>query len=396
MTSTTRPSPDPEAGSIDLDRLRSDRRARCLHEMKVDGLDAVLLGDEANARYASGARRLWLAGTRPFVPSCVVMADTGGIHLMTTSDDGVPEDIPRPNLFGAPWNPAGFTTALRAIPGLGRAGRIGIDGMTPTMATLLARALPSAEVVDAGPALARARRIKTPDELVCLGVALAAAEGALAHALAHLRPGVTEQALYGHFAQGLGDYGLTIPSVQAGFCVTPRHGADPAPGPRRMSANRVVNATDLVSCDVGVYYQGYEGTLARTWPCEGADGGELSDPQRSLHHRWTEAFNAALSACQPGRAAGDVLDAYRQSGEPLPAMPVLTGLGLGVETPVVGQGIPPDAGASSILEAGMVITLGAYVHEEGVGGYLGREAVVIRDDGPHLLTRHSYGPLARP
>ena len=43
--------------------MNGARRARALAAMADAGVDALILGREANARYVSGARRLWLAGT---------------------------------------------------------------------------------------------------------------------------------------------------------------------------------------------------------------------------------------------------------------------------------------------------------------------------------------------
>jgi hypothetical protein len=49
---------------------------RTLGEMGRRHVDVLVLGREANARFVSGATRLWLAGTRPFAPGCVVVRET--------------------------------------------------------------------------------------------------------------------------------------------------------------------------------------------------------------------------------------------------------------------------------------------------------------------------------
>src|SRR5438445_4258317 len=101
---------------VDAERLRHERRARVLDAMEHDGVDVLLIGREANARYVSGARRLWTAGTRPFAPGCVLVRETGAVHLVSTWDDGVPDDIPRDNLFGVTWNPMNLLAAIARIP----------------------------------------------------------------------------------------------------------------------------------------------------------------------------------------------------------------------------------------------------------------------------------------
>ena len=66
---------------------------RALDEMARQDVDVLVLGREGNARFVSGATRLWLAGTRPFAPGCVVVRETGAVHLMSTTDFGVPDEI---------------------------------------------------------------------------------------------------------------------------------------------------------------------------------------------------------------------------------------------------------------------------------------------------------------
>ena len=56
---------------------------------------------------------------------------------------------------------------------------VGTDGLTPMFAGLLPQLVTTAELVDAAPVMAAARRIKTPDEITCLDVASAIAEAAL-------------------------------------------------------------------------------------------------------------------------------------------------------------------------------------------------------------------------
>ena len=54
--------------------LRQARRARVLAEMEAADIDVLIVGREGNARYVSGAPRLWTAGSRAFGPGCVLGA----------------------------------------------------------------------------------------------------------------------------------------------------------------------------------------------------------------------------------------------------------------------------------------------------------------------------------
>ena len=142
--------------------LRTGRRERALAQMEKHDLDVLVLGRQANVRYVSGAPQLWVAGTRPFGPTCVVIRETGAIHLLSTWDEGVPDDIPHENLYGIAWNPMNTISVLKGIDGAADAKRVGTDALSPGFAQLLPVAFPNAELVDGELAMRAARRIKTP------------------------------------------------------------------------------------------------------------------------------------------------------------------------------------------------------------------------------------------
>src|SRR5439155_22686907 len=155
--------------------------------MAADGVDVLLLGREANARYAGGVPRLWTSGTRPFAPGCVVVRATEAVHLLSTWDDGVPDDIPHDHLFAFTWNPMNLVGSVARIPGVGEARRVGVDGMSPLFAQLLPNAAPHAELVDGQRIMRRVRRVKSDAEVACINDALAVAGEALAAAAARVR-----------------------------------------------------------------------------------------------------------------------------------------------------------------------------------------------------------------
>ena len=78
----------------------------------------------------------------------MLVRSTGSIHLLSTWDEGIPEDIPRENLFGITWNPMNTIEVLRRVEGAAGARRVGTDAMSPTFAQLLPVAFPAAELVD--------------------------------------------------------------------------------------------------------------------------------------------------------------------------------------------------------------------------------------------------------
>jgi len=129
----------------------------------------------------------------------------------------------------------------------------------------------------------------------------------------------------------------------------------------------------------GVLADGYLGEVGRTWPV--GDGA----PVRELYQRADELWDRLLSACRPGAPASDLLAAYEAAGEPLPAMPVAHGLGLGFDPPVVTPQLRATA-AKEILEPGMVLAVTGYAWQEGLGAVFSRDAVLITTDGAEVLT----------
>jgi Xaa-Pro aminopeptidase len=377
-----------DGAGIDFRALRRQRRSRVLSEMEREGVDVLVLGRRGNGKYAAGHRSLWRAVLTPFAPMCIVVRATEQVHLMgTTWDDGIPPEIPTENLSGLMWNPRLTVDALARIDGLRNAACIGVDGMGAGMIQLFDALAPGAEVVDGERLMRSVRAEKLPEELDCIRVALAIAEGAMDEATRALVPGVTEIELKARFADAMARYGTTLPAFEAIFCATPRHesGSGPTPPLRRAVDARTVAAGELVACSGGVLYAGYEGSACRTWPCGGAAGTPAA--VRSLHDRWRAAVDAMIGVCRPGTAPQRLRDAWIATGEPLPPVLLAHGVGLGVEPPIVGGAFGPPTTDDVVLHAGMVLVLQGYVWDRGVGGCLGSETVHITADGPVTLSR---------
>jgi Xaa-Pro aminopeptidase len=175
----------------DEEALRAERRQRALQEMEAADVDVLVLGREANARYVSGAPRLWTAGSRAFGPGCVVVRSTGAVHLLSTWDQGVPDEIPHEHLYGISFNAMTFLEVLKAIDPSRTARTVATDGWAPSSQWLLSTAFPNASIVDGEQLLARARRTKTALELDAIRHSVRVAEQALGSAEAAVAPGVT-------------------------------------------------------------------------------------------------------------------------------------------------------------------------------------------------------------
>jgi Xaa-Pro aminopeptidase len=359
----------------DDEALRVARRARLLAEMETNGIDVLVVGREGNARYVSGAPRLWMAGSRAFGPGCVLVRATGAVHLLSTWDEGIPEEIPHENLYGISFNAANFVTALKKIEGAATARTVATDSMSGSSAHLLPKAFPSAELVDGEPLLRRVRRVKTPEEVDAIRASVRIAERSLLDAEAALVPGITERQLTAVFMEAMALAGVTTPATQDVAWVTSRE--DPW---RRANRDTPVERGDLVAFDAGVILGGYVGELGRTRPVGGDAGID-----RGLFGRWAELWDRLLGACRVGSPLSGLLDAYDAAGLPPPPMPIARGLGLGFDLPLVTHDLPGEA-ANQHAEAGMVLALSAYVWKEGAGAVYGQEPVVLTETGPELLS----------
>ena len=359
----------------DARALRLSRRARALAQMEVHDLDVLVLGRQANVRYISGAPQLWVVGTRPFGPICEFVRATGEIHLNSTWDEGIPEEIPHENLYGFAWNPMTLVEILKNIKGADTARRVGTDALTPTFAKLLPMAFPNAELVDAEQAMAAARRVKTPEEVQALRHAVAIAEEGLSTGVAALGPGATTKDITAVVLEAEAAGGVSTPATQEAAWVTSKEHPW-----RRAEGGDVVREGDLVVLSAGVLADGYVAEVARTLYV-----GDPTDGVRELYRRRDTLWDSLIEVCRPGMAASALLDAYARSGEQLPVMPVAHGLGLGFDPPVVSPQLRATAEAE-LLEEGMVLAVTAQVWEESVGSVITRDAVVITADGCEVLT----------
>lgn len=324
---------------IDHARLRADRRARTLAAMDENHLDVLVLGREANARFASGARRLWTAGTRPFAPGCVVVRETRDVHVLSTWDDGMPPELEHERLYGTTWNPAILTDEVGAIPGIGDARRIGVDGMTARAHALLTTVAPRAQLVDAGAAMLAARRRKSADEVACIAHAVAVAGAGVAAALDAAAPGVTERELTGRYLEAMARLGVTTPLTEGTV-----NG--------RIPTDRAIADGEAITFDGGAVYEGYAGVVGRTRSRDaGGDG------------RGSDAWAVLSSVLRPGATGADIAA----------AVPGASGRGIGL-------GLEPPIGDRDVLEAGMTLVVATPTRTETVH-------ITATGGGPELLSR---------
>jgi Xaa-Pro aminopeptidase len=191
---------------------------------------------------------------------------------------------------------------------------------------------------------------------------------------AALAAGGTEQSLTGVMMEAMAAGGVTTPATQDGAWITPKDHSW-----RRGAIDGRVKEGDLVALTAGALADGYVGEVGRTWPVGDVAGAD------ALFRRSAELCERLVAACTPGAAGSDLLAAYEAAGEALPATPVAHGLGLGFDPPVISADLPVTSGEER-LEPGMVLAVTGYVWEPGVGAVFTRDAVLVGESGPEVLT----------
>ena len=263
----------------------------CMGAMARDGVDALVLGREANARAVSDAARLWLAGTRAFAPGCVVVREPTSVHLLANSNAGF-EHFPPEQLYPITWNPERLLGALQAIPGLSAARRVGVDGMSPGLRALLAAIAPEAELIDAGTIFSQLWTIPSPERLAGVSKAAEVARAGLVAMAAGLRDGVRARTLRGLCAERFAAFGVTTPAFEA--VAAPIDGGTST----WLPPERLIGAGELVTLRAGAMHDGWEASLARTYV--------IGDP--SVEQPPPAGWSELLAACRPGTHVGDLRD----------------------------------------------------------------------------------------
>jgi Xaa-Pro dipeptidase len=388
------------AEPIDLVAVRSYRLGRVREQMAAHSLDACVLLDPVNIRYATGARNMQVFHSRNparylFVPlsgPVILHEFVGCAHLaegLETIDDIRPAITASYVASGA-----AIATVERAwakqVAALvrehcGARTAVGIERVNAGAA--LALRDEGFHLCDAQAPLERARAVKSADELKCVRESVRATEVAVARLRAAMRPGLSENELWSVLHQGVialgGDY-IETRLLSSGSRTNPWFQET---GDRRLRENELVALdTDVVGC------HGYYCDFSRTFHTGPADP---TPHQRELYRVAHEQVHHNMQLLRAGTSFRE----YSEWAWKIPERFVANryyvsahGCGMTGEYPYLYHSMDfEQSGYDGVIEPGMTLCVESYIGEEGGSeGVKLEQQLVITEDGRELLSTFPF------
>ncbi|MGK8506461.1 M24 family metallopeptidase [Nocardia asiatica] len=390
----------------DRARMRRDTGARLRSAMADQGVDALILLNNSNVVYATGAN--WPLGDAGLAhverPVAVVVAGDPWPHLFLPFREGASaeSDLPADHLHGPVYLEfdEGVAAFARLIADLIPAGSaIAVDECTGAMLRARSALFPGGGPSDAAAVIGPAKLIKTPDEIACIRTACRITEQAMVDVQAALAPGRRQIDLSASFVRRAFELGATANMLDAIWQVMPETKADGVWTTHGdlalplLTTERELAAGDVLWTDVSITYGGYCSDFGRTWTV----GAEPDARQQKQFERWREILTAVLDVTRAGATAAELARAaIAADGGAKPWLPhFYLGHGIGVsaaEMPMIGTDLGDEFDENFVFEPNMVLVLEPVVWEDGTGGYRSEEIIVITEEGWTALTDYPYAP----
>ena len=385
-----------------LETLRLQRLARLQSAMRAHDVEACLLFNEPNVRYATGVSAMPVYAMSTFA-RCALVPQEGtpilfehpnSIHRSRTRAPDVRpmhawEFFDDPAAEAAAW--AG--TMIDALKELGvphtdthtRASTsIAVDRMgTPAYIALAQRGF---SFRDSAPITQEARRVKTPEELALFELNAPLIHEMLATVEAAIEPGISERELLAEMARSMlrggGEY-LATNTLCSG----------PNTNPWRAEAtDRRLQPGDLVFVDTDTV--GIEGCffcVSRTFAV-----GSPSPEQKATYEAARDWVEAMEELVRPGITCGELAaDAPRVPERFVEQRYecMVHGIGLEEENPSVCHPQDRQSNADSPIEPGTILVVECYMGEVGAdhGVKLG-DQVVVTAAGSRTLVPYAWSP----
>lgn len=391
----------PESEGIDLKAVRLYRQARVRSQMATHGIDAVILSDPVNIRYATGTRNMQVYCGRNSAARYVVLTATrsilfefaGCLHLgegYETVDEvreanNISFGVAGPDIAQKEKSWASDMAEL-IIELVGKKDpTVGLERLNANVGVAL-RDL-GQRIVDAQKPVEMARAIKSPEEVKCIVASLRATEVAVGKLRDAIRPGITENELWSVLHK-------SVIEQNGDYCETRLLSAGQRTNPWFQEASSyVIGENELVALDTDVVgCHGYYSDFSRTF-YSGPDA--PTDAQKELYKIACEQVNHNMGILKPGMTfreysdqAWTIPEKYYTNRYYVSAH----GCGMTGEYPALyHQGDFTDAGFDGVIEPGMVLCVESYIGEEGgVEGVKLEQQVLITETGVELLSKFPF------
>ncbi len=379
---------------IDFDKLRSYRLDRVRKELVKNNLEACILFDPVNIRYALDTVNMSVYNMHNLTRYCFVPVNGPTIlyeyfncEILSKHLNLIDEIRPaitwdyfsngdQANLQLSKW--------INEVKDLSnnyfKSKKIAIDVLNgPAVSALNKEGI---EVVDAKLILEQARVIKSPDELICMKAAIEVAEKGVSKMRSELKPGMTEDELWSILHKTNIENGgewIECRILSSGERTNPW---------MQESSNKVMQQGEIVAFDtdmVGPY--GYCADISRAFVV----GNKFNDEQKKLYSMARKQIDHNFRLIKDGVSFIEFTEkswVLPEEYYPNRYSVMVHGIGLCDEWPAIRY--PSDGGdRSGTFQKNMTITLESYIGK--VGGKEGvklEQQYLIGENGLELMSHH--------
>ena len=379
---------------IDFDKLRSYRLDRVRKELVKNNLEACILFDPVNVRYALDTVNMSVYNMHNLTRYCFVPVNGPTIlyeyfncEILSKHLNLIDEIRPaitwdyfsngdQANLQLSKW----INEVKDLSKNYFKTKKIAIDVLNGPAVTALNKE--GIEVVDAKLILEQARVIKSPDELTCMKAAIEVAEKGVSKMRSDLKPGMTEDELWSILHKTNIENGgewIECRILSSGERTNPW---------MQESSNKVIQQGEIVAFDtdmVGPY--GYCADISRAFVV----GNKFNDEQKKLYSMAMEQIDYNSRLIKDGMTFQEFTEkswVLPEEYYPNRYSVMVHGIGLCDEWPAIRY--PTDGGErAGTFQKNMTITVESYIGK--VGGKEGvklEQQYLIGQNGLELMSHH--------
>jgi len=384
---------------INFNKLRSYRLDRVKAELRKNNLEACILFDPVNVRYALDSVNMSVYNMHNLTRYCFIPIDGPVILYEYFNCEGLSSNLNlideiRPAITWDYFSNGDQASVqlkkwVNEIKDLSnsyfKSKKIAIDVINGPAVTALNKA--DIQVVDAKLIAEQARVIKSPEELKCMKAAIEVAEIGVVKMRNKLKAGMTEDELWSILHKTNIEHGgewIECRILSSGERTNPW---------MQESSNKVIQSSELVSFDtdmVGPY--GYCADISRAF----VEGNKFNNDQKNLYQMAVEHINHNSRLIKKGMS-------FKEFTEKSWKLPdeyygnryscMVHGIGLCDEWPMIRY--PTDGGQrEGYFEKNMTITVETYIGK--VGGKEGvklEQQYLVGENGLELMSHHPLEDL---